>query len=113
MHLHLQCYPQIAGYVKSGLFQWEGDANAYASDEAYIELVTSPNNPDGEIRGAVVNRANGVLVHDLAYYWPQYTPITAPADHDLMLFTLSKCTGHAGSRIGYTTLLVLSKRLIK
>ncbi|RWR94068.1 L-tryptophan--pyruvate aminotransferase 1-like protein [Cinnamomum micranthum f. kanehirae] len=50
---------------------------------------------------AVVNRAVGKLIHDLTYYWPQYTPITTPADHDLMLFTSSKSTGHAGTRIGW------------
>ena len=42
----------------------------------------------------------GILIHDLAYYWPQYTPISSPANYDLMLFTLSKSTGHAGMRIG-------------
>ena len=98
----MQCYPQIADYLRSGLFEWGGDAHAYVDhdDQPYIEMVTSPNNPDGELRGPVVNKANGMLIHDLAYYWPQYTAITKPADHDIMLFTASKCTGHAGSRIG-------------
>ncbi|XP_047961973.1 tryptophan aminotransferase-related protein 2-like [Salvia hispanica] len=93
------CYPQIADYVRSGLFKWGGDAHAYVDhdEQPYIEMVTSPNNPDGELRGSVVNKANGMLVHDLAYYWPQYTAITKPADHDIMLFTALKCTGHAGS----------------
>lgn len=63
-------------------------------------MVNSPNNPDGGSRHAVVNRRGGRLIHDFAYYWPHYAPITAAADHDIMLFTLSKCTGHAGSRIG-------------
>ncbi|GLU06943.1 hypothetical protein SLE2022_239270 [Rubroshorea leprosula] len=40
-------------------------------------------------------------IHDLAYYWPHYTAIPAPADEDLMIFTLSKLTGHAGSRFGW------------
>ncbi|XP_057811030.1 tryptophan aminotransferase-related protein 1-like [Salvia miltiorrhiza] len=109
------CYPQITDYVRSGLYKWGGDANAYDKDEAYIELVTSPNNPDGEIRGPVVKRANGMLLHDLAYYWPQYTAITAPADHDVMLFTLSKCTGHAGSRIGWAVVkdAEVAKKMVK
>lgn len=72
----------------------------FDKDGPYIEVVTSPNNPDGTIREAVVNLGEGKLVYDLAYYWPQYTPITHPLDHDIMLFTFSKCTGHAGSRIG-------------
>jgi L-tryptophan--pyruvate aminotransferase len=63
--------------------------------------VCSPNNPDGTIREAVLSSASGVAVHDLAYYWPQYTAITKRADHDIMLFTVSKSTGHAGTRIGW------------
>ncbi|XP_010248597.1 PREDICTED: tryptophan aminotransferase-related protein 2-like isoform X2 [Nelumbo nucifera] len=94
-------YPSITDYLKSGLYKWAGDAYTLKGDEPYIELVTSPNNPDGSIRQAVVNRDGGTVIHDLAYYWPQYTPITCLADHDLMLFTISKCTGHAGIRIGW------------
>lgn len=83
------------------MFQWGGDVAVYDKNESYIEVVTSPNNPDGTLRVPVVNSAaKGKLIHDLAYYWPQYTPITYEADHDVMLFTFSKCTGHAGSRIG-------------
>lgn len=101
----LQSFQSVTEYLKSGLYTWAGDAFTYDSDAPYIELVTSPNNPDGYFKEPVVNRAGGKLVHDLAYYWPQYTPITTPADHDLMLFTVSKCTGHAGTRIGYAFLL--------
>ncbi|KAK2427956.1 tryptophan aminotransferase-related protein [Trifolium repens] len=55
----------------------------------------------GCFNGLVMLLSEGKLIHDLAYYWPQYTPITYEADHDVMLFTFSKCTGHAGSRIGW------------
>ena len=41
-----------------------------------------------------------MLVHDLAYYWPQYMAITKPIDQNVMLFTISKCTGHAGRGSG-------------
>ncbi|KAG7951857.1 hypothetical protein I3843_12G029200 [Carya illinoinensis] len=94
-------YPSMTDCLKSGLYKWMGDARSFNKDGAYIELVTSPNNPDGHIRRSVVNKSEGILVHDLAYYWPQYTPISSPADHDLMLFTVSKSTGHAGMRIGW------------
>lgn len=94
-------YPLIIDCLKSGLYKWKGDASKFIKDEPYIEVVTSPNNPDGSIRRAVVNGSGGILVHDLAYYWPQYTPISFQADHDIMLFTVSKSTGHAGIRIGW------------
>ncbi|KAG6408094.1 hypothetical protein SASPL_131097 [Salvia splendens] len=46
----------------------EGDAHAYDhDDQPYIEMVTSPNNINGELMGPIVNKANGMLVHDLAY----------------------------------------------
>ncbi|CAL0330848.1 unnamed protein product [Lupinus luteus] len=99
---YYSAYPDAAGFLRSGIYHWGGDAKLYDKDEPYIEIVTSPNNPDGTIRGPVVrSKSEGKLVHDFAYYWPQYTPITHKADHDVMLFTFSKCTGHAGSRIGW------------
>ncbi|KAK9278067.1 hypothetical protein L1049_027625 [Liquidambar formosana] len=94
-------YPLMTDYLKSGLYKWAGDACSFNKDSPYIELVTSPNNPDGFSRNSTVKGSRGMLVHDFAYYWPQYTPISSPADHDLMLFTLSKSTGHAGTRIGW------------
>ncbi|XP_022734032.1 L-tryptophan--pyruvate aminotransferase 1-like [Durio zibethinus] len=94
-------YPEETEFLRSGLYKWAGDAYSFNKDGPYIEVVTLPNNPDGAIREAVVNRKGGKLIHDLAYYWPQYTSITARADYDVMLFTFSKATGHAGSRIGW------------
>ncbi|XP_030458287.2 tryptophan aminotransferase-related protein 2 isoform X3 [Syzygium oleosum] len=94
-------YPAATDCLKSGLYKWGGDAHNFTKTGPYIELVTSPNNPDGFVRQSVVNRSGGILVHDLAYYWPQYTPITSAADYELMLFTVSKSTGHAGMRIGW------------
>nr|GEY74300.1 tryptophan aminotransferase-related protein 3-like [Tanacetum cinerariifolium] len=41
---------------------------------------------------------------DHAYFWPHFTPIPGPSDHDLMIFTLSKVTGHAGTRFGWAVI---------
>lgn len=108
-------YPAITESLKSGLYKWEGDALSFSKEGQFIELVTSPNNPDGYVRDSVVNKSGGVLVHDFAYYWPQYTPITSPADYDIMLFTLSKTTGHAGMRIGWALVKdrEIAKRMVK
>lgn len=87
-------------------FQWAGDATQYAQvqvgeDGYFIELVASPNNPDGKLQNAFLNGNATTAIYDLAYYWPHFGPITSAAAYDIMVFTLSTVTGHAGSRIGY------------
>ncbi|KAI3675965.1 hypothetical protein L1987_85561 [Smallanthus sonchifolius] len=84
-------------------FQFEGDTNSWQSNNGtnnmdVVEFVTSPNNPDGELKKSVLG---GKTIYDHAYLWPHFTPITGPSDHDLMLFTLSKLTGHGGTRFGW------------
>ncbi|KAI3810420.1 hypothetical protein L1987_20032 [Smallanthus sonchifolius] len=84
-------------------FQFEGDTNSWQSNNQtnntdVIEFVTSPNNPDGELKKSVLG---GKTIYDHAYFWPHFTPIPGPSDHDLMIFTLSKLTGHAGTRFGW------------
>ncbi|KAK4724189.1 hypothetical protein R3W88_026968 [Solanum pinnatisectum] len=94
-------YPEVTNFVKLGLHKWTGDAKTFEKNRPYIEFITSPNNPDGVIREPVVNGDQGKLIYDLAYYCPQYTAITSIANHDIMLFTVFKCTGQSGSRIGW------------
>lgn len=59
-----------------------------------VEHVTSPNARDG----ALVKEGDGrsPVIFDRSYYWPHYYPIAAPADEGIMLFSISKITGHAG-----------------
>lgn len=110
-------YPGIADLLKSGLFHWAGDASAFegGGNSSFIEIVCSPNNPDGAIRHAVLGTQGGKRVHDLAYYWPQYTPMRGLADEDIMLFTVSKATGHAGTRIGWALVrdADIARRMVK
>ncbi|XP_010682418.3 L-tryptophan--pyruvate aminotransferase 1 [Beta vulgaris subsp. vulgaris] len=95
-------YKEAVEQERSEIYKWKGDANRFEEQSGpYIEVVTSPNNPDGVCRKPVVKREGGMVLYDLAYYWPHYTPIISPADYDVMLFTLSKATGHAGSRVGW------------
>ncbi|XP_022773445.1 tryptophan aminotransferase-related protein 4-like [Durio zibethinus] len=95
-------------YFNSEKFKFEGDAytwrNRSDARANMIEFVTSPNNPDGQLKKAVLHGPNVKTIHDHAYYWPHFTPIPAPADEDLMVFTLSKLTGHAGSRFGWAVI---------
>ncbi|KAK8512425.1 hypothetical protein V6N13_083026 [Hibiscus sabdariffa] len=93
-------------YFNSEKFKFEGDAYQNRSDGTanVIEFVTTPNNPDGRLSGAILDGPNVKTIYDGAYYWPHFTPIPAPADEDLMVFTLSKLTGHSGTRFGWAVI---------
>ncbi|XP_020868495.1 tryptophan aminotransferase-related protein 3 isoform X2 [Arabidopsis lyrata subsp. lyrata] len=96
-----------AEFFNSADLKFEGDASAWKRSERndnmtqVIEIVTSPNNPDGKLKRAVLDGPNVKYIHDYAYYWPYFSPITHPVDEDLSLFSLSKTTGHAGSRFDW------------
>lgn len=73
------------------------------TDTSRFVLATCPNNPDGAIQ---IAKHRGV-VYDAVYNWDHYfyTDVSCPAI-DLgqcvaAMFSLSKYTGHAGSRVGW------------
>ncbi|XP_058111291.1 tryptophan aminotransferase-related protein 3-like [Magnolia sinica] len=98
-------YARQTEFFKSDEFGWEGDALKWKttndSSTDFVEFVTSPNNPDGQLRQPTLRGPSVKTIHDHAYYWPHFTAIPAPADEDVMLFSISKITGHAGSRFGW------------
>ncbi|KAH7284608.1 hypothetical protein KP509_34G062200 [Ceratopteris richardii] len=103
---YFPAYREQSLLFETAHFTWAGDANVYAQEHlgmnsSTIEFVNSPNNPDGMVRHAVLNGCDAFTIYDYAYYWPHFTAITEAADQDVMLFTLSKLTGHAGSRLGW------------
>ncbi|XP_054799250.1 tryptophan aminotransferase-related protein 4-like [Prosopis cineraria] len=103
-------YRQQTELFNSLDYRYEGDtslwkkknlSSAENKNKTFIEFVTSPNNPDGRLMKAVLTGSSVKTVNDHAYYWPHFTPIPSPSDQDLMIFTISKLTGHAGSRFGW------------
>ncbi|XXG56138.1 hypothetical protein AAC387_Pa03g3634 [Persea americana] len=86
-------------------YEWAGDTfhwkNTSNSSLNFVEFVTSPNNPDGLPRHPVIQGPFAKAIHDHAYYWPHFTAIPSMVDEEIMLFTLSKITGHAGTRFGW------------
>ena len=60
--------------------------------EDVIEFVTYPNNPTGEWRHPVY--PSGHVVHDMVYYWPSLVDVEVQ-DWPVMLFSMSKLSGHA------------------
>ena len=77
------------------------------NDRTGIKIVTNPNNPDGE-----VTDPSSATILDLCYNWPQYTDVVK-YDHPIMVFSLSKTTGHANTRIGWAIIKdrVIAKKL--
>ncbi|CAA0823602.1 Tryptophan aminotransferase-related protein 4 [Striga hermonthica] len=104
----VQLYKTQTDFFRNAEFEYKGDANLLKkldrnakANNSIIEFVTSPNNPDGNLRVAVLQGASVRAVYDHAYYWPHFTAVPAPADEDIMIFTISKLTGHAGTRFGW------------
>ncbi|KAG0483109.1 hypothetical protein HPP92_011193 [Vanilla planifolia] len=83
-------------------YRWEGSTanwvNLGAPPGQSSLIRDFPNNPDGRLKQSVLG--SSLVINDHAYYWPLYSAIPAPADEDLMIFTDSKVSGHAGSRFG-------------
>ncbi|KAK4710150.1 hypothetical protein R3W88_004663 [Solanum pinnatisectum] len=90
-------YKSQTELLDSNKYKFSGDTSSWknktrsTSTTNFMEFVTCPNNPDGHFNKAVL----------LTIGWPHYTAIPSPMDEDLMLFTLPKLTGHAGSRFGW------------
>lgn len=100
-------YQLQTDYFESVDYKFEGDANLWgnvSSNTHLVEFVTAPNNPDGQMNKAVLKGPYAKSIYDHAYFWPHFTPIPAPADEELMIFTISKITGHAGSRFGWAVI---------
>ncbi|CAK9174144.1 unnamed protein product [Ilex paraguariensis] len=98
-------YKEQTNFFRSLDYRFIGDTSMWENTSDVktnvIEFVTSPNNPDAQLKKAVLQGPFVKTIYDHAYYWPHFTAIPAPADEDLMIFTLSKLTGHAGSRFGW------------
>ena len=74
------------------------NASFTSGSECDVELITSPNNPDG----ARVEASGPVAVHDFVYRWPHLSALAneTRAD-DIMIFSLSKLAGFAATRFGW------------
>lgn len=83
---HFSRFPYLAEYA--GL-KWEKRKNS-------VWITTIPNNPNG---ASLLFKNTSIL--DLTYNWQQYTPAVKEYNHPVMVFSLSKATGHASTRIGW------------
>ena len=76
-----------------------------SSSSAIVEIITSPNNPDGKRAVPILQSDPGMMIHDHVYHWPSILnpeEDTLELDEEIMIFSLAKLTGHAASRIGWS-----------
>lgn len=83
---HFSRFPRLAEYA--GL-KWEKTPDS-------LLITTIPNNPDGAL---TLHKKTDIL--DLTYNWPQYVKKIKQHDFPIMVFSLSKATGHSSTRIGW------------
>lgn len=90
-------YKDQDGKYRVAHWNKEADPNSATT----IEVNTCPNNPDSYCRPPKVKDDKRVI-HDFTYLWPHFTQKYAlHATHEIMVFSGSKLTGHAGSRFGW------------
>lgn len=89
MFAQAPCYHKFYDFARIGNKTWTEHENA-------VEIVTLPNNPDHTRKVGT----SQFMIHDLSYNWPTYGQ-SIEYNHDIMLFGLSKATGHASARIGW------------
>lgn len=97
-------YQRQTDLFDSKEYKWDGITSEWvnSSTRNFIEFVTSPNNPDGQLQHSALRGSS--VIYDHCYYWPHYSAISAPADEDVMMFSISKASGHASSRFGWVVL---------
>lgn len=80
--------------------------NQWSHKEKFKTILTIPNNPTGsfdEYHSYKMSTKGTFTITDACYNWPQYLngrKVIELAD-DIILFSLSKATGHAGTRLGW------------
>ena len=75
----------------------QAGATVLKGPEAEAEIVVQPHNPLNTILPPL---GAPHQIYDYCYNWPQYGDVFL-GDQDIMVFNLSKSTGHAASRIGW------------
>lgn len=88
--------------------EWTTNVNTIFN-QPHIEFVTSPNNPDGSLRGPISSAR--VVLWDAVYAWPWYGyTLSQVVSHmkkvcdgkiSIPIFSFSKSLGLAGERVGY------------
>eukprot|EP01061_Rhynchopus_euleeides_P026373 TRINITY_DN43124_c0_g1_i1.p2 TRINITY_DN43124_c0_g1~~TRINITY_DN43124_c0_g1_i1.p2 ORF type:complete len:447 (+),score=203.79 TRINITY_DN43124_c0_g1_i1:47-1342(+) len=108
-HMHLVASPPYyngyyENYVGIGATNFTFSTSTELDASSVVEMVTYPNNPTNEFRKSVYGGRAACTIHDQVYWWPSLVNLTegdAPLNTAISLFSMSKLTGHAGTRFGW------------
>eukprot|EP01006_Ploeotia_vitrea_P026147 TRINITY_DN59114_c0_g1_i2.p2 TRINITY_DN59114_c0_g1~~TRINITY_DN59114_c0_g1_i2.p2 ORF type:complete len:410 (-),score=192.70 TRINITY_DN59114_c0_g1_i2:2016-3245(-) len=95
--------PYYFGYNKfasTGINGVEFTTSTALDARSVIEFNTVPNNPTGVMRTPVYPDSTNPI-YDMVYNWPALVNTTQNLRGSVMLFSLSKLSGHAGTRFGW------------
>lgn len=74
------------------------------SPDSVVEIVTWPGNPNGYLDPPAYNNTAVLTIYDFVYYWPHSFNNIQLMDVDCAVFSMSKMSGHASSRVGWAFL---------
>jgi aspartate/methionine/tyrosine aminotransferase len=97
-------YPSMPAIASIGA-QTDGRWNASADPNhgSTIEIFNYPNNPDGR-GGSPLVKDKSRLICDMVFNWAWNHEAPVDKDCQITVFSMSKATGHAGSRVGWVFL---------
>jgi hypothetical protein len=77
------------------------DPSRLGQDGDVVELLNTPANPDGAHRTPAVTNTSKLIV-DAVFNWPYQNRVpVVELDFPIQLYSMSKNTGHAGTRFGW------------
>jgi aspartate/methionine/tyrosine aminotransferase len=91
-YAHPPHFSRFPAFAKYATLDWR------FADKSIL-ITSNPNNPDN----TTTDILDAVIV-DACYNWPQYTSEVKKYNHPIVVFSLSKATGHASTRIGWVIL---------
>jgi aspartate/methionine/tyrosine aminotransferase len=97
-------YPSMPGLAGTGAptdGRWNESANP--NHNSTIEILNYPNNPDGRSSVPLVKDKSRVIC-DLVFNWAWNHQEPVDLGCEISVFSMSKITGHAGSRVGWVFL---------
>lgn len=92
-------YPNA--YIHLDAKNIEFSSSSALDPSTVIEYVTYPNNPTNDAREPEYQNKAACTIYDDVYFWPSLFDNITELDTSVSIFSMSKLSGHAGTRLGW------------